>query len=302
VNTLWRSPNYSAAQEGPSRRPKANFFLSLGLHVLAIVLFVRFLISPNAFLLIFGGHKSVPVPAERIGFLELPKAKGPAVIGRSGGDNRPVTKTVAPMLVAPVDVPSALPPVVPTQKPTGDEGSGPIVGTGGPIRGIRPSYTDPRLWPAPGDIVAAPKTATQRLDSVIADLIQPYNDSMAARAGQRKPGDWTIERDGKKYGIDPQYIHLGKFSIPTAILGLLPLNVQANPVLAESNKLSYQLNADIRSQAQRGMNEADFRKAVKSIRERKERERNAAANGTSNGDTKKQPADPPPAVQGSSKN
>jgi len=104
-----------------------------------------------------------------------------------------------------------------------------------------------------------------------------------------------------KYGIDPQYIHLGKFSIPTAILGLLPLNVQANPVLAESNKISYQLNSDIRSQAQRGMNEADFRKAVKSIRERKERERNAAANANSGSDTKKQPADPPPA-QGSSKN
>ena len=290
----------SAAQGDGPRRPQANFFLSIGLHVIAIALFVRFLISPGAFQLIFGGQKSPPVPAERIGFLELPKAKGPAVIGRSGGDNRPVTKTVAPKLVAPTTVPtSALPPVVPTQKPTGDEGSGPIVGTGGPIRGIRPSYTDPRLWPAPGDIVAAPKTATQRLDSVIADIIGPYNDSMAARAGQRKPGDWTIERDGKKYGIDPQYIHLGKFSIPTAILGLLPLNVQANPVLAESNKLSYQLNSDIMSQAQRGMNEADFRKAVKSIRERKERERNAVTNG-SNGDNKKQPADPPPAVQGSS--
>lgn len=301
MNTLWRSPNFIAEQEGPARRPKANVFLSLALHVLAIVLFVRFLISPSAFLLIFGGQKSAPVPAERIGFLELPKSKGPAVIGRSGGDNRTVTKSVVPKLVAPTVVPSALPPVVPTQKPTTDEGSGPLVGTGGPIRGIRPSYTDPRLWPAPHDIVAAPKTATQRLDSVVADLIQPYNDSMAARAGQRKPGDWTIERDGKKYGIDPQYIHLGKFSIPTAILGLLPLNVQANPVLAESNKLSYQLNSDIRSQAQRGMNEADFRKAVKSIRERKERERNAAANGSSTGgDTKKQPADPPPAVQGSS--
>ena len=49
------------------------------------------------------------------------------------------------------------------------------------------------------------------------------------------------------------------------------------------------------SQAQRGMNEAEFRKAVKSIRERKEREKNAAAGG--NGDNKKRPADPPPAVQ-----
>lgn len=298
MNTLWPSRTDPPVQGGRSRRPPANFFVSVGLHAVALVLLVRFLISPNAFLLIFGSHKSAPVPAERIGFLELPKAKGPAVIGRSGGDNRPVTKTVAPKLVAPVEVPTGLPPMVPTQKPTGDEGSGPIVGTGGPIRGIRPSYTDPRLWPAPGDIVAAPKTATQRLDSVIADIIGPYNDSMAIRAGQRKPGDWTIERDGKKYGIDPQYIHLGKFSIPTAILGLLPLNVQANPVLAESNKLSNQLNSDIRSQAQRGMNEADFRKAVKSIRERKERERNAATSGSS--DTKKQPTDPPPAVQGSS--
>lgn len=168
------------------------------------------------------------------------------------------------------------------------------MGTGGPARGIRPSYTDPRLWPAPGDIVAAPKTVTQRLDSVIATIIEPYNDSMAIRAGQRKPGDWTFERDGKKYGIDPQYIHLGKFSIPTALLGLLPLNVQANPILAESNRISNQLHSDIMSQAQRGMNEADFRKAVKSIRERKERERNAAAGG----DNKKQSADPPPTVQG----
>jgi hypothetical protein len=129
-------------------------------------------------------------------------------------------------------------------------------------------------------------------------LIRPYNDSIAVAAGRRKPGDWTFERDGKKYGIDPNYIHLGNFSIPTAVLGLLPLNAQANPILAERNKASYQLNSDIRSQAQRGMNEADFKKAVKSIRERKEREKAAAANGGSgNGENKKQPADPPPAAQ-----
>ena len=103
----------------------------------------------------------------------------------------------------------------------------------------------------------------------------------------------VFERDGKKYGIDPQYIHLGKFSIPTALLGLLPLNAQANPVLAERYKASAQLNSDIRSQAQRGMNEADFKKAVRSIRERKEREKAAAAAA---GD-KKRPADSPPAVQ-----
>ncbi len=296
MNTLWPSRKHPAVQERRSRRPPANLFLSIGLHVVVAVLFVRFLIAPNSFPLTFGGQKSVPVPAERIGFLELPLAKGPPVFGRSGGDNRPMTKSAPTKLVAPVEVPSTLPPVAPAQKPAGEEGSGPLVGTGGPARGIRPSYADPRLWPAPGDIVAAPKTATQRLDSVIATIIEPYNDSMAIRAGQRKPGDWTFEHDGKKYGIDPQYIHLGNFSIPTALLALLPLNIQANPILAESNRTSNQLHSDIMSQAQRGMNEADFRKAVKSIRERKERERNAGANGS--GDNKKQPADPPPAVQG----
>jgi len=259
------------------------------------VLLLKYVITPNAFLTVFGGRKSPPVPAERIGFLVLPKATGAPVIGKSGGDNRPATSTPRVKLVAPAATPSALPPVSPTAQPAPAEGSGPLVGTGGPARGIRPTYTDPRLWPTPGDVVAAPKTATQRLDSVIADLITPYNDSLAVAAGKRKPGDWTFERDGKKYVIDPQYIHLGKFSIPTALLGLLPLNAQANPVLAERYKASAQLNSDIRSQAQRGMNEADFKKAVRSIRERKEREKAAAAAA---GGDKKRPADSPPAVQG----
>ena len=46
------------------------------------------------------------------------------------------------------------------------------------------------------------------------------------------------------------------------------------------NRLQNQMHADIFWNAQRGMNEADFKKAVKSIRERKERERAAAAQKT----------------------
>jgi hypothetical protein len=298
VNTL-RSSRQKTPRGARSRRSAPYVVTSLGLHLLAGIMLVQFLISPMAFMLIFGERKTPPVPVERIGFLRLPVAKGPPVVGQSGGNNRPVTKTPPVKLVAPMTIPNTLPPVSVSQKPTGEEGSGPLVGTGGPARGIKPSYTGPRLWPAPGDIVAAPKTPTQRLDSVIATLIQPYNDSMAIINGQRKPGDWTIERDGKKYGIDQQYIHLGKYSIPTAILGLLPINAQANPILAESNRTMNQLHSDIMSQAQRGMNEADFRKAVKSIRERKERERAAASGGASGGsDNKKRPAEPPPAVQG----
>jgi hypothetical protein len=289
----------SAGPNGRGKRSTGYLFASVGAHVLAAALLIRFLVSPNIIQLILGGGKSEPVPVERIGFLRLPKATDKPVVGKSGGDNRAVTNKPPVRLVAPTVVPSTLPPVAApsASEPQVESGSGPIVGTGGPARGIRPSYSDPRLWPAPGDVVAAPKTPTQRLDSVIADIIKPYNDSLAIAAGQRQPGDWTFEKDGKKYGIDPKWIHLGKFSIPTAILGMLPINAQANPVLAERNKISNQLHSDIMSQAQRGMNEADFKKAVKSIRERKERERAAAS---SNGDKKNEPANDPPAPKPSS--
>jgi hypothetical protein len=103
----------------------------------------------------------------------------------------------------------------------------------------------------------------------------------------RKPGDWTFEKNGKKYGVDEKYIRLGKISIPTAILALLPINTTGNPTMNDRNKLQNQLHADIFWNAQRGMNEADFKKAVRSIRERKEREREAQK--------KTREADQPPA-------
>ena len=255
--------------------------VSIILHVLVAVALVRFLISPSAFTMIFGKQHSPEVPAERIGFLQLPKSKGPAVQGRSGGDNRPVSKTPPRKLVAPAEVPVSIPPVPAQPTPQVDEGgSGPLVGTGGPARGIRPTYTDPRVWAAPGDLVAAPKSAKEKLDSAIVSIIAPYNDSIAAAAGGRQPGDWTFEKGGRKYGIDPKYIRLGKVSIPTAVLALLPINTTGNPTMNDRNKLQNQLHADIFWNAQRGMNEADFKKAVKSIRERKERERAEAEKKT----------------------
>ena len=228
----------------------------------------------------FGARKSAEIPAERIGFLRLPKATGAPVAGKSGGDGKPVSKTPPQKLVSPTEIPTTIPSAPATTQPSASEGSGPLVGGGGPTRGIRPTYTDPRLWSPTGDIVAAPKSAKERLDSTIVSIISPFNDSIAAAAGQRKPGDWTFEKDGKKYGIDSRFIRLGKFSIPTAVLAMLPINQSQNPTTYESNKLQAQMHADIFWNAQRGMNDADFKKAVKSIRERKEREKAQAEKKT----------------------
>jgi hypothetical protein len=275
MNTL-RSSRLAEEPTTEKVRRTRPLAVSIVVHVLLAALFVRFLVSPAAFTMIFGRAHTPEIPAERIGFLQLPKSSGPAVEGKSGGDNRPVSKTAPRRLIAPTAVPTAIPSVpVVTAPQEAEGGSGPLVGTGGPARGIRPTYTDPRVWAAPGDIVAAPKSAKEKLDSAVASIIAPYNDSVAAAAGARRPGDWTFEKGGRKYGIDEKYIRLGKISIPTAILALLPINTTGNPTMNDRNKLQNQLHADIFWNAQRGMNEADFKKAVRSIRERKEREREA---------------------------
>lgn len=293
MNTL-RGSRSSASAGRRRRRPPQPLIISIALHVVLALALGRMLISPTTFSLIFGRTQSREVPAERIGFLRLPKAEGPPVQGRSGGDGRRVSKPRPARLVAPAEVPTTIPEAPAMSQPAEPEsGSGPLVGTGGPAQGIRPTYTGPRVWSPTGDIVSAPKSAKERLDSAIVSIVAPFNDSIAAASGQRKPGDWTFEKGGRKYGIDPQYIRLGKFSIPTAVLALLPINQTANPTSSDRNRMQNQLHADIFWQAQRGMNEADFKKAVKSIRERKERER-AAAQENKTRQAEQEPAAQPP--------
>lgn len=119
-----------------------------------------------------------------------------------------------------------------------------------------------------------PRTSAQQLDSVIAGDIGAYNDSMRVAAqNQRDPTDWTVKKNGQKYGIDQRYIHLGPISLPTAILAMLPLNVTGNPTVLQRERAYSAMHDDIMEHAQSAMNEADFQKAVRAIRLRKDRER-----------------------------
>jgi hypothetical protein len=225
---------------------------------------------------------------ERIGFVQMPKAAEPTrERPRSGGDNRTLTATpsTSPAVIVPTETPTTIapPPAQPTA-PVIDGGSGPLVGGGGPTKGIRPSYTDPRVWmrpdgPAVGPLV--PQSPSDQLDTLLALTVRRWQDSVVAANGGRPPGDWTFEKNGKKYGIDQQFIRLGKFSIPTAVLALLPLNVQANPGNIERARTLGWMRQDIMDQAARAEREDEFRAAVKALRERKERERRekAAAQG-----------------------
>ena len=153
------------------------------------------------------------------------------------------------------------------------QGSGPLVGTGGPTRGVRPSFSEPRIWVPPAEVVSAPKTVSERLDSVLTALIQQKEDSLRLTASARRaPGDWTWERGGKKYGWNQKGIQLGDATIPSALLPALAANVALNPAAMERQTLD-RLNREVREQSTRGLNEEEFRNRVRSIRERKERER-----------------------------
>jgi hypothetical protein len=240
------------------------------------------LLIPYPFTSLFTS-KEQPVEPERISFLALPQENPTATPtpGKSGGNGRPVNPNAKPAapLVAPTEVPSSLPPVNPAPAAPAaseDEGTGPLIGRGGPTKGIRPSYSDPRIWVPAAPVVSAPKSADQRMDSVVASGVQRAMDSIAANTyspNKFERGDWTVEKNGRRYGIDQSAIRLGKVSIPTALLGLLPLNVQGNPIAAERDRAMASLRAEILVQSQRALNEEEFRKAVKSLRERKERER-----------------------------
>ncbi|MGI8509878.1 MAG: hypothetical protein ACR2MQ_11195 [Gemmatimonadaceae bacterium] len=261
-------------------RPSVPWIISIAAHALLVIMFAQAVLMKHPLFDFFG--RSVPVVTavvERIGFLQLPPhvASAAPVLGRTGGDGSAKATKAVP-LVAPVRVPTTIPPSRSTAATTDEPSSGPLVGGGGPLRGIQPRYADPRLWGEPGAVVVAPKTAAERLDSVIVGDIAAHNDSIrVASGGQRAPGDWTFQHNGQKYGMDSKYIRLGPVSIPTAILAMLPLNVGANPTTLERGRTLTAQHDEIFANAQRGINDADFQKAVREIRQRKERERKEAA-------------------------
>ena len=260
-------------ESGTTRRKLSpSVLVSLGVHLVVAVALMRMLIvsidlSPST--------RKAAIPQERVGFVRIAQSGEKPTSGKVGGDGRPFTSREV-HVIAPRIVPNSIPmPNVTAAKPTEEPGNGPLVGGGGPSRGVKPSYSDRRVWEPPGVVVSPPKTVKQTIDSLIADAIQPYNDSVAAVAQRKDPTDWTIQKGGYKWGIDRHAIRLGPVSIPTALLAMLPLNIQGNPTTIERDRTFAAMNRDISWHAQQAINDADFMKAVRSIRERKERERAA---------------------------
>ncbi len=260
------------------RRPSGSLLVSIVLHVVLGAGLMWVLSIPYPFHDWMHLMPQPEEPLERISYVTLSSGGG----GGGAAEQQPGPAT-APRPLRPLRAPTAVPTAVPTPKPGAQPaqpsgGGGAGTGTGNGLRqGISPSYEDPRVWLPPGQAQAAPRSPSERLDSALVSVLRTHQDSLNALAESqgRKPGDWTFEKGGKKWGMDRSKIYIGDISIPTAILALLPLNSGTNPIKNREERVLNSQRQEIMEQAQRAMNEEEFREAVKKIRERKEREHQA---------------------------
>jgi len=255
--------------------------VSLVLHVFLVIVVARAITSSTTLERLFFSDQSPPATHEQIHFVAVaPGAPGLSEpIAPNTARSAPAPRSEQPVpaeLVAPREIPLGVPAPPPSATIPGTGNPGPLAGGSGPARGAQPGYADPRLWVPDPPLVYAPKTDKERLDSALVTTFKRYEDSVTANTyspNKFERGDWTVERDGKKYGIDSKYIHLGSFSIPTALLAMLPLNkAQANPIDVDRARAASFMRNDILYHAQAAVNEEEFRKAVKAIRDRKDRE------------------------------
>jgi len=300
---LTLQPRHNRDHPASAGRSARVTLVSVVLHVVAVLALFKALESTGAIQRIFTyDFRFEPPKEERIRYVAVPptnaavpspavprptasraSVEGEARAGRTEG----AEGTEGPTIPA---VPLVAPPTVPTGVPAPGKGfdvnvgtpaAGPLASGRGAVKGLQPGYVDPRLWPNAPAIEYAPKTSEERLDSAVATSIMRYRDSVLANTyapNRFERGDWTYRtKDGKRYGVDQQFIRLGKFSIPTALLGLLPLNqMQGNPVENDRQARLAAMRDDIMRGAQAAMNEEEFRQTVKKIRARKEKERKEA--------------------------
>ncbi len=204
-----------------------------------------------------------------------------------------------PQPSAPAAQPAGVPDAPPEVKPLSprDTGSGGTVGNGvgaldPNVRGVRPGYTDERVWRGTvgngGDGSGGAARRGDRadnLDSIIAGAIMGAADSLdsiARASGKygRKPGDWTkTDKNGRKWGWDDKGIRLGKYTLPNALLALLPMNaataagMSANPVGMAAGARINAASADIQRMSARGMGDAEFKRIVKEMDARHDTQR-----------------------------
>ena len=256
------------------RRSAGSLAASIAIHVVAIVALLNIVFRyPLGQLM---GMRQPEMNQERIQYVKVP----PPPTENSGGGHtaEPIKRAAPAPLQAPVTVPETVPVAHPSDSSqahaAGGTGSGMGVSGSAVATGIEPRQPDKRIALEAGPITRTPRTNAETVDSIVTLAIGIVQDSIAIANGQRKPGDWTIKgKNGETWGWDKNgNIRLGKFTIPGALLAMLPLNKAGGGSPIEARSAAY-IRRDVLESGQRAISEDEFRAAVKRIRERKEREK-----------------------------
>lgn len=228
----------------------------------------------------------IPLTEEGPRAVDMPLARPQQTLGRGLGRRAGVGREEAPKAGPTPEVveqpPIPLPPIV----ELADTGSRPATPEPTPVDvprrtpRIAPALGEGKLWIRP--LPLPPRELAQRLakthaelvDSAVSSIVQAYLDSVVAsptRNGDALPS-WTTKIGNKTWGIDSKNIYLGDLKIPTAILALLPIGQGGNIDLRQAHRLG-DIRADLQYAAQRAANMADFKRAVRELREKRERDR-----------------------------
>jgi hypothetical protein len=271
-----------APREPEKRSPRA-IAVSVALHIVLGVVVLRAVVGSDVVATWLIGAQATP-KKEKVEYVSVRPPRGPEASGGTAINAKAPTspnRTNA-QIVAPTTIPTVIPPV-PSGRGGSGGGSGTGVGTGsgaGVARGVVPDY-DPRLYPGEAEKVIVPRTAKERIDSVIRTRIVQYAESVEnnPRSGVTEDGrgDLMITRGGKKYGWSQRGIVLGNFTLPAPLLALLPLNrVGGNQSAFLKGENPWQIRSQIQAGAQVALNAETFNERVKRIRERRDRERKDA--------------------------
>jgi hypothetical protein len=277
------------------RNPRA-FAVAVVLHVAVAVLLLR-TITVNTGLRSYFGFDA-PVVEEQVTFVETPPVtpaaeppppRDPGIVA----DRDQVSR--GPEL-APPDAPIATPapPPAPARRyvEAGDTVGGRVLtAPEAAVVGVRPGG-DARLW-VKADVEALQRAVrgaalyggvpgARELDSVITVTLLAAKDSLDSLRVLQTWGPltaaWT-KQDGKggTWGLDEKGLRLGKVTIPSALLGLLPMGAQqammSNPTVADRNRQLSYAQSDIARFRQSGPGNDMFKSLVDELRERKDRER-----------------------------
>lgn len=164
-----------------------------------------------------------------------------------------------------------------------EEGEGPI----GTDRPLGPAYADGLLWIDPFEAalgIVGPSESrvihVARLDAALRERIKAFIDSMPPDFAMPAATMWTTQVGEATWGMDQNWLYLGDFKVPSAVLALLSL-LPLPDVDYERAKSAAELarvREDIIRQARAMDNAEEFKSYVKQLRERKDRERTERMN------------------------